>query len=337
MHRTFRLVFRTAIVAVLFGLPAYAEEPIVLKFSHVTAADSPKGKAALRFKAVAEKRTNGRVKVEVYADGSLYTEKDEVDGLLTGKVQMLAPPFSRLEALGIKEFALFSVPYLFAGDDVLHRIQNGRIGQDVLKKLESKEIVGLGYWDNGFKSMSANRPLHRPEDFRGLKMRIATPTHEPLMRALGATPIQMPYADVYQALKTGKVDGSDNVPANLYTSKMHEVQKHITVSNHVYLGYVLITNKKFWNGLPPNIRAQLKIAAADATHFADLYAEQENDEALAKIKASGKSEVYELSAEERGLWHKALLPVRKEFEPKVGKGLLDEVGKESDALGYKKK
>lgn len=327
------------LVAVVIGVAAsaaYAADPIVIKFSHVVAPETPKGRAALRFKEVAERRTNGRVIVEVYPNSKLYKDKDELDALLAGNVQLLAPSLAKFSPLGITGFEVFDLPYIFPSKSLLRRVTDGPIGQDLLKKLEPKGIVGLAYWDNAFKVMSANKPIRKPSDFKGLKMRVqASKVLEAQMRALGANPVPMAFSEVKKALESGAVDGTENPPSNLYSQKMHEVQKHVSVSNHGYLGYAVIANKKFWDSLPADIRVYLKLAMIDATRYANLYAEQENGEALAKVRASGKSEVYELGVDEREVWRKALMPVHKEMESRVGKELIQAIYKEGIALGHK--
>ena len=316
--------------------PSFADGPIVIKFSHVVAADTPKGAAALRFKQLAEERTKGRVKVEVYPNSTLYKDKEELEALQLGAVQMLAPSLAKFGPLGVKEFEVFDLPYIFPDKAVLHRVTEGPVGEALFGKLASKNITGLAYWDNGFKVMSANRPLHMPADFKGLKMRIqGSKVLDAQMRALGANPQVMAFSDVYQALQTGVVDGTENPPSNLYTQRMNEVQKNVTVSNHGYLGYAVIVNKKFWDGLPADIRTQLTGAMKDATTYANAISQKDNDDALAKVKATGKTDIYYLTDTEKAAWRKALFPVQKEMESRIGKETIDAVNKESAALGYK--
>ncbi len=196
--------------------------------------------------------------------------------------------------------------------------------------LGAKGITGLAYWDNGFKDMSANKKLLMPADFRGLKMRIqSSKVLEAQMRALGAIPQVMAFSEVYQALATGVVDGTENPPSNEYTQKMHEVQKYTTRSGHGYVGYAVITNKKFWDGLPADIRSSLEKAMAEATDFANGAAQQDNDEAVEAMKKSGKTEMVELTAEQKAAWRKALEPVYTEMEGRVGKEILAEFKKEA--------
>ncbi|KIF80510.1 TRAP transporter substrate-binding protein [Noviherbaspirillum autotrophicum] len=315
---------------------AFAQSPIVIKFSHVVANDTPKGKGAVRFKELAEKATNGRVKVEVYPNSTLYKDKEELEALQLGSVQMLAPSLAKFGPLGVKEFEVFDLPYIFPSREVLYRVTEGPIGKSLFKKLESKGISGLAYWDNGFKDMTANKPLHKPADFRGLKMRIqSSKVLDAQFRALGANPQVMAFSEVYQALQTGVVDGTENTPSNIYTQKMHEVQSNMTVSKHGYIGYAVIVNKKFWDGLPPDIRTALEGAMKDATKYTNAIAQQENEQALENIKKAGKTNVYVLNDNERAEWRKALLPVQTQMADRIGKDLINAVNKESAALGYK--
>ena len=314
----------------LAPLSAWADAPIVIKFSHVVAKDTPKGKAAERFKELAETATKGRVKIELYPNSTLYKDKEELEELQLGAVQMLAPSLAKFGPLGIKEFELFDLPYIFPDKAALDRVTDGPIGRDLLKKLEPKGLLGLAFWDNGFKMMSSNRPMHTPADMKGLKLRIqASKVLDAQMRALGANPQVMAFSEVYQALQTGVVDGAENPPSNLYTQKMHEVQKHLTATNHGYIGYAVIVNKKFWDKLPADLRAQLETAMKEATKYADTIAQQENDQALEAVKKSGKTLVYTPTEKEKSEWRAALLPVHKTMEERIGRELINAVNKET--------
>ena len=239
------------------------------------AVDTPKGKGAEKFKELAEKRLPGKVKVEVYPNSTLYKDGEEMEALSLGSVQLLAPSLAKFGPLGAREFEVFDLPYIFDNYDELHKVTGGEAGKALFKKLESKGITGLAYWDNGFKVMSANTPIKLPADLKGKKMRIqSSQVLAAQMKALGALPQTMAFSEVYQALQTGVVDGTENPPSNLYTQKMHEVQKHVAMTNHGYLGYAVITNKKFWDGLPPDIRKELEAAMAEATKYANDIATQ---------------------------------------------------------------
>jgi len=308
----------------------WAQAPIVIKFSHVVAPDTPKGQAAERFKLLAEQFTRGRVKVEVYPNSQLYKDKEELEALQLGAVQMLAPSLAKFGPLGVKEFEAFDLPYIFPSKAALYAVTEGPIGRDLLRKLQSKGITGLAYWDNGFKVMSANRPLRVPGDFRGLRMRIQSSTVlDAQMRALGARPQVTAFSEAYQALETGVVDGTENPPSNMYTQHMHEVQKYVTVSNHGYLGYAVIVNRKFWDGLPGDVRAALERAMRDATAFEKTIAQRDNERALASIRKTGKTTIYYLTPQEQAQWRAALLPVHRQMERRIGKDLIDAMTREA--------
>ena len=310
-------------LATLASLPALAQAPIVIKFSHVVAPDTPKGKGAQRFKELAEQRTGGRVKVEVYPNSQLYKDKEELEALQLGSVQMLAPSLAKFGPLGVKEFEVFDLPFLFK-DDAAFRNTTQTLGLELFKKLEPKGIKGLAYWDNGFHIMSANKPLHKVADFKGMKMRIqSSKVLDAQMRALGAIPQVMAFSELYQALQSGVVDGTEGVPSNFYTQKIFEVQKHMTLSNHGHLAYALIVNKKFWDGLPADIRTQLESAVKDSTVYANAIAATENATALDKIKAAGKTTIHTPTPAETNEWKKALMPVHKEMESRVGKATVE--------------
>ncbi len=315
-----------AAAAALLGLatsPAFAQEPIVIKFSHVVANDTPKGKGADKFKELAEQRTKGRVRVEVYPNSTLYKDKEELEALQLGAVQMLAPSVSKFGPLGVKEYEAFDLPFIFPDKAALARVTEGPIGTGLFRKLEDKGIKGLAYWDNGFKDMTANKPLRKPEDFKGLKMRIqSSKVLDAQFRALGALPQVLAFSEVYQAMQTGVVDGSENTPSNIYSQKVHEVQKYLTVSEHGYIGYAVIVNRKFWEGLPADLRTTLEGAMKDATRYANEISQKENDEALEKIKASGKMQIVTLTPAEKAEWRKAMEPVYAEMSSRVGKDLI---------------
>jgi len=318
------------LTAAAFSLAAYAQQPIVIKFSHVVANETPKGKGAEFFKQKAEELTKGRVKVEVYPNSTLYKDKEEMEALQLGAVQMLAPSLAKFGPLGVKEFEMFDLPYMFDNYDELHRVTTGPIGKSLLKKLETKGILGLAYWDNGLKVMSANKPLRNPDDMKGLKMRIqSSNVLDAQMRSVGALPQKMAFSEVYQALQTGVVDGTENPPSNLYTQKMHEVQKFVTLSDHGYLGYAVIVNKKFWDGLPGDIRQQLEDAMEQATRYANQIAKLENDKALDAVRKSGKSEIITLTPEQKRAWKKAMVKVHEQMSGRVGKELIQSVYKET--------
>jgi C4-dicarboxylate-binding protein DctP len=322
-----RTVLSAMGAAAVTGAPGvFAQQAIVCKFSHVVANDTPKGKGALKFQELAQKYTNGKVKVEVYPNSTLYKDKEEMDALNSGSVQLLAPSTAKFRPIGVPEFEAMDLPFIFNGEEGYYKTINGPLGKGLLKKLEPKGITGLAYWDNGFHMVSANKPLLMPADFQGLKIRISGSKIADLyFRKLGALPQIMAFSEVYQALQTGVVDGCENTPSNYYTQKFFEVQKHITVSSHAHLQYAVIANSKFWNGLPPDVRGQMDKAMAEATDYTNSIAKEENVDALKKIKASGKTTLHYLTPQQRAAWVAALKPVYKEAESRVGKQVVDDL------------
>ena len=326
-------MFKTAILSAAFAAllvaaapSAQAQEPIVIKFSHVVAVNTPKGQAAIKFKELAEAATKGKAKIEVYPNSQLYKDKEELEALQLGSVQMLAPSLAKFGPLGVKEFEAFDLPYIFPDKASLHKITEGPVGAKLMAKLEPKGFKGLGFWDNGFKIMSANKPLIHPDDFKGLKFRIqSSKVIDAQMRALGAIPQVMAFSEVYQGLQTGVVDGQENTPSNMYTQKMHEVQKYATMSEHGVISYAVIVNKKFWDGLPADIRTALEGAMKQATAYNNQISEKENGDALAAMKASGKIEFHTQTPAERKEWIAKLRAVHKEMGSRVGPELIQEI------------
>jgi C4-dicarboxylate-binding protein DctP len=321
-----------AAAAAVFMAPGavMAQQPIIIKFSHVVSPDAPKGKAALKFKELAEKYTDGKVKVEVYPNSSLYKDKEELEALQLGSVQLLAPSISKFGPLGVKEYDVFDLPYLMVDEARARAVYASPILAEMGKKLDAKSVHPLAYWDNGAHVYTCNKPLINPEDFRGLKMRIqGSKVLDAVARELGAIPQIMAFSELYQALQTGVVDGEDNVPSNILTQKFYEVQKYLTVSYHGRLTYAFITNKKFWDGLPADVRPGLDRAVKESTEFFNETAAQDNADALDKIKASGKIEVHYQTDAEKQAWIKKLMPVHKEMQSRFGKAFIENIYKAS--------
>jgi len=327
-----KLLAAAAFAAVSFALAgtAIAQQPVIIKFSHVVSPDAPKGKAAVVFRDLVEKYTDGKVKVEIYPNSSLYKDKEELEALQLGSVQLLAPSISKFGPLGIKEYDVFDLPFLMSDDTRARQMMASPMMADLNKKLEAKGISPLAYWDNGAHVYTANKPLIRPEDFKGMKMRIqGSKVLDAVARELGAIPQIMAFSELYQALQTGVVDGEDNVPSNILTQKFYEVQKHLTVSYHGRLTYALVTNKKFWEGLPADLKAPLARAVKESTEYFDETAAKDNVDALEKIKASGKIQFHVLTDEEKRAWVAKLMPVHKEMQSRFGKDFIDKIYKAS--------
>jgi C4-dicarboxylate-binding protein DctP len=321
------------VAAAIFMAPGavMAQGPIIIKFSHVVANDTPKGKGAEKFKELAEKYTGGKVKVEVYPNSSLYKDKEEIEALQLGSVQMLAPSTAKFAPLGAKEFEALDLPWLFKDEATYTKAMKGSVGKYLFQKLEPKGITGLAFWDNGFHMTSANRPQLMPADFQGLKIRISgSKIADRYFRDVGSIPQILSFSEVYQALQTGVVDGCENTASNYLTQKFYEVQKDITVSYHAHLQYAVIVNSKFWNGLPADIRKQLDQAMDEATDYTNSIAVKENEDALAEIKKSGKTTLHYLTDDQRKAWQTAMQPTYAWAKGRVGQEVLDLLAKELD-------
>jgi C4-dicarboxylate-binding protein DctP len=322
-RREFAVGISAAALATAYGRPGWAQAPLAIKFSHVVADDTPKGKGSHKFKELAEKYTGGKAKVEIYPNSQLYKDKEEIEALQLGAVQMLAPSTAKFAPLGAKEFEALDLPFLFDNDAAYDKAAKGELGQYLMAKLEPKGIKGLAFWDNGFHMVSANKPILKPEDVKGLKVRISgSKIADIYFRRLGALPQIMAFSEVYQALQTGVVDACENTPSNYYTQKFHEVQKHITNSKHAHLQYAVIVNSKNWAALPADIRTPLEKAMNEATDYTNKIAQQENEDALKAIKDTGKSTIHDLTPDQVKLWREALMPTYKAAESRVGKEVL---------------
>ena len=316
------LLAAASIAALAFVGPAAAQAPIVIKFSHVVATNTPKGLAAEKFKELAEKYTDGKVKVEVYPNSQLFGDAKEVEALLLGDVHFIAPSLSKFEKF-TKVLQVYDLPFLFADMQAVDKFQDGKVGQDMLKSMEKKGLLGLNYWHNGLKQLSANKPLLAPEDAKGVKFRVqSSDVLVSQFQAVNANPQKLAFSEVYQALQTGAVDGQENTWSNAYSQKYQEVQSDFTESNHGLLDYMVVTNAKWWNGLSPEIREGLTKAMKEATAVNNKVADDLNKEAKGKIAAS-KAKIHQLTPEQRKKWQQAMEPVWKKFEKEIGPDVID--------------
>ncbi|WP_417707458.1 TRAP transporter substrate-binding protein [Pseudomonas sp.] len=304
------------------GLVQAAQDPILIKFAHVVADNTPKGQGALLFKQLAEERLPGRVKVEVYPNSSLFGDGKEMEALLLGEVQMLAPSLAKFEQYA-KSVQIFDLPFLFDDMTAVDRFQASPEGRALLTSMEDKNITGLAYWHNGLKVMSANKPLRDPADARGLKFRVqASAVLEEQFKAVRANPRKMSFAEVYQGLQTGVVNGTENTWSNYYSQKVHEVQKYMTESDHGLIDYMVITNTKFWKGLPDDVRTELETIMAEVSVEVNKQADALNRTAKQDIAKAGTTEIIELTPQQRAQWREAMRPVWQKFEKEIGAELI---------------
>jgi len=313
-----------AAAAVALPLSAIAQQPIVIKFSHVVAENTPKGQGALKFKELAEKKLPGKVQVQVFPSSQLFGDAKELEALLLGDVQLIAPSLSKFDRY-TKKLQVYDLPFLFDDIEAVDRFQSGPQGQALLTSMKNRGLVGLGYWHNGMKQLSSNKDkLAVPDDVKGLKFRIqASDVLEAQFRALGSNPQKMAFSEVYQALQTGVVDGQENTWSNIYSQKFYEVQKTIAETNHGLLDYMVVTNAKWWDGLPADVRSALADAMKEATAYANKLASDINEADKKKIADTGKAKIYKVNKQELALWRKSMEPVWKKFEGDIGRDLID--------------
>lgn len=320
--RKFIALLVAGVVSASFAFAAQAE-PIKIKFSHVVSAKGhPKGEAAALFAKLVNERMKGKVVVEVFPSSQLYNDNKVLEALLLGDVQMAAPSLSKFEKF-TKKFRLFDLPFLFDNIESVNRFQKSAAGQKLLRSMETRGLLGVTYWHNGMKQLSANKPLLVPGDAKGLKFRIQTSeVLQAQFEALGANPQKMAFKEVYSALQTKVVDGQENTWSNIYTKKFFEVQDGITESNHGIIDYLVVTSVKFWNGLPADIRKELSVILKEVTEKRNGMARQINLDNRKKVAASGKK-IRQLTAEQRAKWKAVMKPVWDKFAPEIGKDLID--------------
>ncbi|WP_323000109.1 TRAP transporter substrate-binding protein [Castellaniella sp.] len=310
-------------LALAFSSAALADQPVVIKFSHVVAENTPKGQGALKFKELAEAALPGKVQVQIFPNSQLFGDGKEMEALLLGDVQIIAPSLAKFDRY-TKKLQVFDLPFMFDDVAALDRFQASPAGQELLDSMKSKGIQGLAYWHNGMKQMSTNKDqLVRPEDIKGLKFRIqSSDVLEAQFRQLGANPQKLAFSEVYQALQTGVVDGAENPWSNIYSQKFHEVQKTIAVTNHGALDYMVITNSGWWDGLPEDVRAGLKQAMSGATEYANKLAAEINDRDQQRIAEAGKARIQTLTKRDIAAWREAVRPVWSKFSGQIGEDLI---------------
>lgn len=304
------------------------EKPLVVKFSHVTTPDSPKGVASLKFAELVAQRTGNKVKVEVYPSSQLYGDKEELDALQAANVHIIAPSAAKLVGMN-KQFQIIDMPFLFRDDVHSDKFFDSELGAKLLNSMDKNNIKGLAFWENGYKHFTnSKRPIKSPADMEGLKFRTqAGKVLEAQFKAVKAGSATIPFGETYAALQQGTVDGQENTFNNIDTQKYQEVQKYMTVSYHGRIDYAVLTNKKWWDGLPEDIRKIMEDTMKEVSAFERKLAREMDKKSLENLKKAGKMEIYELNAQEKEAFAKAMEPVFKEFEPVIGKELLDGVKK----------
>ena len=297
-----------------------------IRLSHVVAPDTPKGLTLERFRALVEARSSQRLRVQIYPQGQLYGDQDEMQALQLGAIDMVAPSLSKFGPIGFPEFELFDLPFLFDSVADVRRLTQGPVGQRLLDRLGRQRLLGLGFFDNGFKHMSANRPLLEPADFVGLRMRVqASRVIAQQMRTLGANPVTLPFSETRRALESGVVDGTENPVSNFWTQNMQAVQKDLSLTQHGYLGYAVVTHQRFWLNLPGADRALVQQALREALDYGNSIADAHNDKALAALRASGAVRIHTPSAAQRQRFKAAVMPVQADLARRIDPAWLSAV------------
>jgi C4-dicarboxylate-binding protein DctP len=322
-HPSRRRCLRALLGGYAAGLPLMGHAATTIRLSHVVARDTPKGLTMERFRSLVEMRSDQRIRVQIYPQGELYGDHDEMQALQLGAIDMVAPSLSKFGPIGFPEFELFDLPFLFDTVADVRRITRGPLGRKLLERLSRQRLLGLGYFDNGFKHMSANRPLREPEDFAGLRMRIqASNVVAQQMRLLGARPVTLPFSETRQALKTGVVDGTENPLSNFFTQRMQDVQTDLSLTQHGYLGYAVVSHQRFWSGLPAGDRGLVQEALAEALDYGNSIAEVQNNNALTALRASSLR-IHQPSPAERARLQAKVQPAQADLARRIGQAWVD--------------
>lgn len=309
------------------------DKTFTIKFSHVVARNTPKGKAADKFKELVEKNTDGRIKVEVYPNAELYGDKGELQALQSNSVQMLAPASAKFTPIA-PELQVLDLPFLFDSVEDIPKVASPdtTVGKAIFenKKLADKNIKVLGLWDNGLKQLTSNTPIRTTDDLKGMSFRIQpSDVLRSQFNQWGAKATPMDFSEVYNALEQGVVDGQENPYSNIAPHKIHEVQKHITESNHGYIGYILVISTAFFESLPKDLQDEVVKAADEAsTYTRDITAEV-NAEAKQTVLDSGKTKITKLTDSEREALKDAVVPkVWKQYAKVIGEDIVNELLKQ---------
>ncbi|GFM36504.1 TRAP transporter substrate-binding protein [Desulfovibrio psychrotolerans] len=318
-----KTVLVVAVCAVLLSAATVFASPIVIKFSHVVAEDTPKGIMANAFRDLVAERLEGKVVVEVYPNSQLFGDGKELEALLLGDVHILAPALSKFQKY-TPLLQIYDLPFLFKDMEAIDRFQQGPQGKALLNSMKGKGIIGLDYLHNGMKQISSNNPIRTPEDAKGRKFRIMTSdVLAAQFEAVGAMPMKKPFAEVFILLQTKAIDGQENSWSNIYSQKFFEVQPYITETNHGILDYLVVSSTSFWDGLPADIRPVLEECLKESIAIGNKAAADKDMEDRQTIADSKRTEIITLTDAEREAWVEAMKPVWKKFEDAVGKENLE--------------
>lgn len=317
------LIATTALSLFMLSSLAQSADPITIKFAHVVAENTPKGQMAIKFRDLVAERLGGKVKVEVFPSSQLFDDDKVLQAMLLGDVQLAAPALSKFERY-TEKLQIFDLPFLFKDMAAVQKFQSSEKGQALLKSVEPKGLVGLGYLHNGLKQFTCSNPLRVPADAVGRKFRVmASDVLAAQFQALKAIPLKKPFSEVFTLLETKAIDGQENTYSNIYSQKYYEIQPYITESNHGLLDYMVVSSKEFWMGLPADIRTEVKKALDESIAYGNDISLKQDLSDRQKIIDSKRTEILTLTAAERSQWVDAVKPVWAQFEGKIGKDLID--------------
>lgn len=307
------------------GAESDGVQELTIKIAHVVAENTPKHQGALKMKEVIEKESDGKIKVQVYPNSSLFGDKDEYQNLVANNVQFILPDMSKLVG-NDPGFNIPAMPFLFESDEAANAFWDGEKGQEIFKRLEKDGVLGKAMWPNGAKHMTNDKKaIKKPEDLDGMKIRTqGGQLLEAIYAELGAGSASIPFGELYTALQQGTVDGQENTFSNIESKKFDEVQKYMTIMGHTRVDYALLTNTKFWEGLNDETKAIVQKGVDEGTKLARESAKKLNDDALAKLKENGQVEINELSDAEIEEFKKTLEPIYNEWAEKIGKDIIED-------------
>ena len=305
------------LTAVCLALPSVAQE-IKAKMGTSLPDSHPQTIGARKFAEIAEQKSNGRIKITVYSAAQLGSDQQMQAALRGGTQEFTAPSTATLANL-IKEFGVFGLPFSFATEKQADAVFDGPFGQKILEKLTDKGIVGLSYWENGFRHFTNNkRPITRLEDFSGLKVRVMQNNlYIDMFNGLGANAVPMPVNELYNALETKAMDAQENPFTVVMAQKFFDVQKYLSTTGHAYDAQVLIASKKFWDKLSEADRKLLQEAAREATLFQRQTSRELNNKAREELIKAGM-QINDISDAERQRMREKLEPVIEKHQTAVG-------------------
>lgn len=285
----------------------------------------PQYKGLLKFKELVEEQTNGAIIVETYHSGQLGDDRTMTEALQLGS-QEITVPSTAVIANFLPEFSVFDIPFLFPNEEVADAVLGGEIGEELLTRLDSQNLVGLGYWENGFRDLTNSvRPVATADDFKGLKIRtMENQLHLEAFRALGANPTPMAFTELFAAMQQGTVDGQENPYATIYLQKFFEVQDYVSDTHHIYSPWVFLVSKSFFDGLTPE---QQQIVT-DAAYEAGAFQREMNREAAAEYLQNLQDEgmtFTEITPEARQEMVDRVQPVVDKFADQIGREVVDAV------------